>query len=1167
MKISCIAAVCAALPVFGGNLIFNSSFELGEKGWNGFCENQTAADFSPNYPGKLWGIDCSTAHSGKNSLKVSLKGPARRTAVFSHDIPVRFGKTYTVSFYARGDKAFRCPVRMRSCMVPPKRAQDGSIIPPTAWGRDVPEVQTHLAAPAGDVDMTLTPEWKRYSFSFTPRRDFVAYTFSIDSAQRDSTVWIDDVQVEEAGSPTPYQPAAPVEIALFLPDRTVGAGKAEGKALAVSYDAPRRNYPTSLSLYNLYTDKVEKRLDLAFDLKPGVVQEKEFSFEGLQIGMYTVFHSLQPRITTRDYESSPEKPAAQRSTKLKDGDMSYQSAAFIASVPLPPAPPTEGYLMGPCLHFGGDVRNNLYRDGQGFGEEFAETLRDSGATITKVWNAFPWSFIEQKRGEFCFNHPDTIINAMNKFNLRGIYMVMSATFGDRNNPWSRVRWVLPLWVMDRDTVSPQGVKNPFVPNPRFSPLWRPRQDDWENFLAALLKRYKGKIYSYEIFNEPQLMMSAESYLPYLKTAYQTIKKIDPAARVIGICATSDFGVNADSFIAQVIRMGGGKFSDLISYHPYLKLDDSIPSQMEQYTGIYKSLRRAGVNKPLANTENYFFENGDEFHFWWNKAPDYDITRYIRHHLIDMGEGIAMSATVQYDSAFFSSFIHPAQVYHNGSRHGKMQPNLRYVVQAGTSRMLSGARPVGKIDLPSGALGYTYRKGGRLFTALWNARAKQKSWITLELPEGSSFTEYDIFSNPRKEQTGKVTYELDSEPRYFEWENTSPETVAAIFKNARERCETPIRIRNANLLLNSDNQGELHVQVENLSGNVLKDSVFSVNGSALKEPVHLTAKEIGYFQTADLNGSVRLAEKFETEEEMEISSPTLKPIRITVPVRRSEVIGYRPRSFAITKNITGKPESQEDLSAVMELAMKDVSTLRVTVTVRDDKPSRNLHHAAYLRDSVELFVDQDPFGGSGSIYNRFCKQYIAPRGETLGNTGIKSSFTDRPDGYTWIFDVPVVYRNNFIALDLAVNDSDGDKHKSKLSWTGCSDSFRNRRNFVILELNRGDAAVISVALRDAAGKIIQLENNEKSPIIPTEEWVRHEFRFTPKFDGTCNFVLRSSLGTKPANDLLFRNISVEGASAQLPAPEKELNRAWIPMQIRKGTPVTISCELKKTGVRK
>ena len=138
MKVLWITAVCAALPVLGGNLVFNSSFELGEKGWNGFCERQAPENFERKIPEKLWEIDSSTAHSGKNSLKVSLKGNARRTAVFSHDIPVEFGKTYTISFFAKGDKTVRCPVRMRSCMVPPNRAQDGSIIHPTAWGKDVP---------------------------------------------------------------------------------------------------------------------------------------------------------------------------------------------------------------------------------------------------------------------------------------------------------------------------------------------------------------------------------------------------------------------------------------------------------------------------------------------------------------------------------------------------------------------------------------------------------------------------------------------------------------------------------------------------------------------------------------------------------------------------------------------------------------------------------------------------------------------------------------------------------------------------------------------------------------------------------------------------------------------------------------------------------------------
>lgn len=1166
MKILLAAAACAALPLFAGNLVFNSSFELGEKGWNGFCERQIPETFERKISGKNWGIDSSTAHSGKNSLRVCLKGDARRTAVFSHDIPVEFGKTYTVSFYAKGDKAVRCPVRMRSCMVPPNRNQDGSIIPPTAWGRDVPQVKTSFGMPKGSDEMVLTAQWKRYSFTFSPERDFVAYTFSVDSEYRDCTIWVDDVQIEEGKTLSAYKPASPLEIALYLPDRTVGVGNAKGRAVAVSYDAPRKNSPVTLSLYNLYTDRVEKTQKLSFDLAPGIPQEKPFAFDGLKYGMYTVFHSLQPRITTRAYESSPEKPAAQRSTKLRDGDFSYQSAAYIASVPVPPAPPKKGYRMGPCLHFGGGLQNGLYRDGMGLGDEFAETLRDSGATITKVWNAFPWTLLEPEQGKFNFTHSDSIIPFMSKYHLPGVYILMGASFGDRKNPWSRVRWTLPGWVMDRDIAGPNGVKNHFVTNPRFSPLWRPRQDDWKNFLSAILKRYKGQIDSYEIFNEPQLMMDAKSYFPYLKTAYQTIHQLDPFARVVGISATSDFGVNADSFIAQVIRMGGGRFADLISYHPYLKLDDSVPSQMEQYAGIYKSLRGAGVNKPLANTENYFFENGDSFYFWWNKAPDYDISHYIRHHLIDMGEGLAFSTTVEYDSAFFSSFIHPAQVYHNNSRHGKPQPNLRYVVQAGTSRMVSGAEAVGKIDLPSGALGYTYRKDNALFTVLWNARAKQKSWITLTLPDGVSFTEYDIFSNPMNSRKGTLTLELDSLPRYFRWHNASPERVAAIFRNPRERCENPVRIRNANLLRNGSG-AELRMQVENLSGNVLKNPAFTVRGKALKTPVRLTTKEIGYFRTAGLAGKVALSDSCGAEETLEISSEQIKNVPISVPVRRSEKIGYRPRTFVLESVIQGKVESKEDLSAEMEIAMKNISTVRVTVRVRDDKVSRNLHHEPYLRDSVELFVDQDPFGGSGSAYNRFCRQYIAPRSGSQGKIGLRSSFEDRKDGYTWTFEIPVVYRNNFIGLDLTVNDSDGERLKSKLSWSGRSDSFRNRRNFIILELNRGDAAVISAAIRDPGGRILQLVNNESTPFLPTAEWVRHEFRFVPKHDGAGNLVLRSSLGTDRAKDLRFRNISVQGAEGTLPAPDKVMDQAWIALLFRKDVPVTISCELKKDGVQK
>ena len=347
----------------------------------------------------------------------------------------------------------------------------------------------------------------------------------------------------------------------------------------------------------------------------------------------------------------------------------------------------------------------------------------------------------------------------------------------------------------------------------------------------------------------------------------------------------------------------------------------------------------------------------------------------------------------------------------------------------------------------------------------------------------------------------------------------------------------------------------------------ENPAFTVRGKALKTPVRLTTKEIGYFRTAGLAGKVALSDSCGTEETLEISSEQIKNVPISVPVRRSEKIGYRPRTFVLESVILGKVESKEDLSAEMEIAMKNISTVRVTVRVRDDKVSRNLHHEPYLRDSVELFVDQDPFGGSGSAYNRFCRQYIAPRSGSQGKIGLRSSFEDRKDGYTWTFEIPVVYRNNFIGLDLTVNDSDGERLKSKLSWSGRSDSFRNRRNFIILELNRGDAAVFSAAIRDPGGRILQLVNNESTPFLPTAEWVRHEFRFIPKHDGAGNLVLRSSLGTDRAKDLRFRNISVQGAEGTLPAPDKVMDQAWIALQFRKDVPVTISCELKKDGVQK
>ncbi len=104
--------------------------------------------------------------------------------------------------------------------------------------------------------------------------------------------------------------------------------------------------------------------------------------------------------------------------------------------------------------------------------------------------------------------------------------------------------------------------------------------DYADFVAAILERYPGMVHAVEIWNEQNLDrewtsvngLSAEGYVTLLRTAYQTIKAVDPGVIVIsgalsptgvsdGVSAWDDF-----VYIDQLIAAGLLNYADCIGVH-------------------------------------------------------------------------------------------------------------------------------------------------------------------------------------------------------------------------------------------------------------------------------------------------------------------------------------------------------------------------------------------------------------------------------------------------------------------------------------------------------------------------------------------------------------------------------------------------------------------------
>jgi Glycosyl hydrolases family 39 len=128
--------------------------------------------------------------------------------------------------------------------------------------------------------------------------------------------------------------------------------------------------------------------------------------------------------------------------------------------------------------------------------------------------------------------------------------------------------------------------------------------DWQEYVRAVATRYKGRIHTYEIWNEPNMGTdfsgTVDTMLQLSRAAYEALKSVDAANVVLSPSATTDAGLRwLDSFLAQ----GGCQYSDVIAYHFYVT-PDPPEAMIPLIQKVQRSLRTRGCDsKPLWNTES------------------------------------------------------------------------------------------------------------------------------------------------------------------------------------------------------------------------------------------------------------------------------------------------------------------------------------------------------------------------------------------------------------------------------------------------------------------------------------------------------------------------------------------------------------------------------------
>lgn len=117
---------------------------------------------------------------------------------------------------------------------------------------------------------------------------------------------------------------------------------------------------------------------------------------------------------------------------------------------------------------------------------------------------------------------------------------------------------------------PIGLLHGNPSRPKNQPFSKEEMKQWQKYVREQVRKNKNLIYFWEIWNEPGLDLfkygSPEEFVELLKNTSPIIKEENPQAKII--VTLSAEGNDETGFEEAVIKLGGGDYFDILSFHPY-----------------------------------------------------------------------------------------------------------------------------------------------------------------------------------------------------------------------------------------------------------------------------------------------------------------------------------------------------------------------------------------------------------------------------------------------------------------------------------------------------------------------------------------------------------------------------------------------------------------------
>lgn len=535
-----------------------------------------------------------------------------------------------------------------------------------------------------------------------------------------------------------------------------------------------------------------------------------------------------------------------------------------------------------------------------------------------------WTSVEWERDTFDFTHLDRQMKLYDQFGIT-LFPVIGNGFIENTQGWQSQCW--PLWVMPMTHRVLENTPN-CMTHVKGKILEPPKQL-YHNYIYQVAKHLKGRVPVYEITNEPNLYLSPNSYVDYLKEAHDAIRKADPDAKISGFCLTSDHSAAATPWMAECAKLGGLKYVDMVGFHPYRGRElGSIHAADKYIADLRKEMSDYGRSDlELWNTELYYLIDQQVDH---NSHAE---SLIFPHHiawrfLVDLGENVVQSISI-HENQVWKRMLTP-NFEHGGANYHELIPSENLVTYNALARLFEGAKAERKLRHRHGAICYVYRKDGKLIAALW--QYLKKTGVHADL---TGLRVMDIFGNdlPAGEKL------LGNAPYYVTaGKGMSEQAFLARLENLSLRLDQPVSCGEMGRLVNDT----LHVMLHNDTNETQPCNV-GLQGSGL------TARNI---LSCTLPPNARLPLQIPVQfiaEETPADTATLMVysgsnlFRLPLKLVRNELFG---RQFKL-ENATG------------ELAFGP-QNIKLTMWVNDTTdagPSGK--RSPWQTDCVELFFDLNP----------------------------------------------------------------------------------------------------------------------------------------------------------------------------------------------------------------